>query len=438
MTTTSSATRPSGHTSAGTLDLLRAGYRFMDEARARWGDPAARAAPVRILGRRALLIRGTDAVRFFYDTTRFRRRGAMPWFIKAPLFGAGAVHGLDDETHRHRKQGFFLTATTPDRVDALVDVVDRGWSRALHDALDSTRRINVYRTAIDVYGLALLRWAGVTGTDDELVARARRLAGIVDGFGVPALPWLRAMAYRRDCDAWFTEQIDRVRSAPDWPECERHNPADLSIVELAAAHRDEHGQLLDAGTAAVELQNVVRPTIAVCRFAAFAALALAEHPELVGRVRAETAERGTTVGGPLARAVAHEVRRVYPFVPMLPAKARCPLHFGGHRIRRGQRVLIDILGTNNDPAEWDRPDVFDPDRFVGVAAGEIENFVPQGGGTRDRGHRCPGEGITVNLLAVTVAQLAQHDWTMNSRGHRFPTGRMPTRPVGGPTLRLVR
>lgn len=415
-----------------TVDLLRDGYTFADAVRARIGNLATRAAPLKLMGGPALLIRGTEAVRFFYDTDKFRRAGAMPMVVKAPLFGRGAVHGLDDGTHRHRKQ-LFLHATTPERVEVLVDEVDREWARVLEGA----ESLNVYEASVGVFGRAVLSWAG-TGMDTfQMEDRAQRLAAIVEGFGVPGPPWARAMLARRDSDAWAKGLITRARTDEGFPGQAGQGAGQAPALDLVAAHRDQDGQLLDEHTAGVELQNVVRPTIAVSRFAAFIALALHEHPLWVARLRAETAERGTAVGGPQARAFAHEVRRVYPFVPMLPARARCPMEWGGQRIRAGQRVLLDILGTNNDPAEWERPGDFDPERFLDLDPTEIENFVPQGGGSADSGHRCPGEDITVGLMAVTAAHLAGRDWTAEDADMSFDLHRMPTRPQGGPVLQFT-
>lgn len=414
------------------VDLLRDGYTFADAVRARAGNLAARAVPLKLMGGPALLIRGTEAVRFFYDTDRFRRAGAMPVAVKAPLFGRGAVHGLDDDTHRHRKQ-LFLHATTPERVEALVEEVDREWARVLERA----ETLNVYEASVAVFGRAVLSWAG-TGMDAlQVEDRAQRLAAIVEGFGVPGLPWARAMLARRDSDAWAKDLIIRARTVEGFPGQTGRGAGQVPVLDLVAAYRDPDGRLLDEHTAGVELQNIVRPTIAVSRFAAFIALALHEHPQWVARLRAETADRGSTVGGPQARAFAHEVRRVYPFVPMLPARARCPMEWGGQHIRAGQRVLLDILGTNNDPGEWERPADFDPERFLGLDARQIENFIPQGGGSPRLGHRCPGEDITVGLMAVTAAHLAGRDWAADESGMSFDLHRMPTRPQGGPVLQFT-
>ena len=110
---------------------------------------------------------------------------------------------------------------------------------------------------------------------------------------------------------------------------------------------------------------------------------------------------------------------------------------GGQQIRAGQRVLLDILGTNNDPGEWERPADFDPERFLDLDPTDIENFVPQGGGSAEAGHRCPGEDITVGLMAVTAAHLAGRDWTAEDAGMSFDLHRMPTRPQGGPVLQFT-
>src|SRR3954451_5998723 len=78
------------------------------------------------LGRPALLVTGDAGVALFYDETRIVRHKAVPAPIATSLFGAGAVHGLDDEEHRHRK-GMFLHALRQDELDRLVPIARRRW-----------------------------------------------------------------------------------------------------------------------------------------------------------------------------------------------------------------------------------------------------------------------------------------------------------------------
>lgn len=410
-----------------TLDLLRDGYHFTDVLRARaHNKDAHRAVPFRLLGRPALLIRGLEAVRFFYDTTKVSRDGAMPAFIRAPLFGKAPVHSLDDEEHRHRK-ALFIQAIRPAAVRALAEAVAQEWELLL--APDA--EIVVYDTAVTAYGRAVLRWAGITDlTDDEATTLSRDLALIVENFGTPGLPWLRAMAARRRTSRWAARTIDRVRSG-------ELDPPPGSPLRIAAEHTDTDGKLLDARTAGEELHNIVRPTIAVARFASFVALALIDHPRWRADLRAEVIECGISPETPRALAFAQEVRRFYPFVPMLPARARTDLEFAGHPISKGQRVLIDVLGTNTDPDLWERADEFVPERFLATDLDHAEYFIPHGGGPAETGHRCPGEPIAVELLTVTAAALAARDWIVPKQNLGYPIDRLPTRPRDGVRLRLT-
>lgn len=68
-----------------TLDFLRRGYGFSEAWRCelRHVDPRSVARiPLRLMGGRALLVRGDEGVRLFYDTTRVKRDGAMPLPIR--------------------------------------------------------------------------------------------------------------------------------------------------------------------------------------------------------------------------------------------------------------------------------------------------------------------------------------------------------------------
>ena len=70
------------------LDFLRSGYLFTSRVRQRAGLPADSQTPVslRLMGRRAVLLRGVEGVRHFYDTDKVKREGAMPAFVRLPLF----------------------------------------------------------------------------------------------------------------------------------------------------------------------------------------------------------------------------------------------------------------------------------------------------------------------------------------------------------------
>ena len=123
---------------------------------------------------------------------------------------------------------------------------------------------------------------------------------------------------------------------------------------------------------------------------------------------------------------------------MLPAIALRPLELRGESVRAGQRVFIDITGTNRDERFWKQPDGFDPGRFLGTDAADSDHFVPQGGGQPETGHRCPGENITVGLLALTAARLACLDVRTPPQDLGYSLSRLPTRPRSGVVLQVKR
>jgi len=408
-----------------TMELLRRGYLFTTLQRLRpehQGD--GEAMTVRVFGRPATVVRGPSGVRFFYDQHVMRRQGAMPAVVARPLFGRGAVHSLDGPMHHRRKSMFVELLMDEDRVESLLRDADRLLAEAL-DGWHESGRGTVYDTAVAAYGRAVIRWAGIAERPEVELRRARGLARIVDGFGTPGPSYVAAYRQRIVCDRWARQLITQVR------EGRRTAPTD-SVLARIAAQTDDDARLLDPHTAGVELLNVLRPTVAVARLAAFVAIELLQHHEWMTRLADEARERGDTVGGPLATAFAQEVRRLSPFVPLLAAVTTRPTMYAGTAVPQGRRVLLDVVGTNRDHTCWDEPHAFDPSRFLGTGEEWSDHFVPQGGGRPETGHRCPGELVTVGLLALTAARLSLLDVSAaEDQDLGWSWGRMPTMPRSG-------
>jgi len=408
--------------------LLTRGYGFGDRIWRRVRE-GARSAPMRLLGSQAVFVRGAAGVELFYDSTRIARHGAMPAIVQETLFGHRSVHSLDGAEHRHRKATFVDVAYEDAQVARLSPLLEREWRIEL-DAWVGGGNRSAYDAAVGAFGRSVMRWAGLPGTPGAQTRWAARLAQIVDGFGAPYSPaLLLALVNRAWSDRHAQRLIEAVRigslTAPEG-----------TALRAWAAHLDEHGQVLPARLAGVELQNSLRPMIAVARFVAFAAKALHEHPSWRSRIADETSERGSLVGGPLATAFAQEIRRTAPFVPMLPGWALTDVELDGVSVPAGGRVVLDILGTNTDAHSWHRHAEFNPDRFIGVEDYEaIEEFIPHGGAGVATGHRCPGEKLAIAGLATAIAALS------DPRVRILPTGlgvnrrRLPTKPASGGIVR---
>jgi fatty-acid peroxygenase len=391
--------------------LQRHGYEAIDvDRRARDGGSTYAS---RLLGRRTVILGGARGAKAFYDESLVERRGAVPAPLAWLIFGRGAVHGLDDDPHRDRKL-MFLEALSVEKVAALCADVRRRLEAARDGWIG--RDVSLHEELVAVYGGASLCWAGIDLPEEEARRLSRRLAAIVDGFGFTAAAYPAAWRERLRVNHWAARLVRDVRAG------KVSAPPGSAVDEIAGNDR------LDARTAGVELVNVLRPTVAVSWLGTFAGAALADHPAWRRRL-ADGGAAGERY------AFAQEVRRTTPFVPALAGRARTSRRIGGVDVHRGDRVVLDVIGIDHDPAVWADPDEFRPDRFLTREPGAFE-MVPQGGG-HPSGHRCPGESIALGLLAETARVLAVTDYDVTSSGRPDLT-RIPTLPQGGLRLSGVR
>ncbi|MFD3328451.1 cytochrome P450 [Streptomyces sp. NPDC058701] len=405
--------------SDSTLGLLAHGYAWLPNRMRASADGTVR---TRLLGRPTIALRGPDAVAFFYDEKHVVRAAALPDPVLDTLFGRGAVHTLDGDAHRVRKALFLALLKDGAGVAALGGHVSRRWREAM--AGRQGDRVVVFDEAAGVLALAVCDWMGVRLSDAAVAELARDCTAMVDGFATPGPRHLRARRARRRQEDAMGALISEVRHAPE-PEVKS------SALETVAWHRDADGTLPDLRTAAVELLNIIRPTVAIAWFAAFAAHALHRWPHHRDLLRSDPE-------GAYATAFAHEVRRFYPFAPFVGGLAARDLHWNGEDIAKDSLVLLDLYGQNHDAALWEHPYRFDPHRFANAEAlrDPLDNLIPQGGGDAARGHRCPGEDITVTALAGIAGELAHTDYSVPDQDLTIPLTRMPTLPRSGFELHL--
>ncbi|GAA4706380.1 cytochrome P450 [Phytohabitans rumicis] len=103
------------------------------------------------------------------------------------------------------------------------------------------------------------------------------------------------------------------------------------------------------------------------------------------------------------RAVLDELVRLYPTGWILPRKAAQSADVGGVRIPAGATVLISPFLTQRMDMYWDRPGVFDPDRFLPERSAERHRYAyfPFGGGP----HQCIGKHlfqVEAQLIVATM------------------------------------
>ncbi|HLR94687.1 MAG TPA: cytochrome P450 [Jiangellaceae bacterium] len=406
------------------LDLLREGYTFVS---ARCDALGSDLFSTRLMGRRVTCMRGAAAAELFYGREGLVRNGAIPSNTAHLLQDEASVQTLEGEAHQHRKR-LFLGMLGADAIGSFTKQIDAAW-----DELSARRRpgsrVHLYDEMNHVLTLAALRWCGLADEARALHRRTRELQSMIEYAGSFGPGNWRARLRRRGTERWARSVLESVRRRSSATSTDQHVAPDIlndpdipnDMVQLIASH-EEHGQPLPLDVAAVELLNVLRPIVAISRFVVFAAVALQEHPQW----------KRTFASGDMSRLVAftHEVRRYYPFFPMVPARTTQDVEFAGHLLPTGSWLLLDLYGTNHDDRLWDAPQSFAPERFDDWA-GDPYTLVPQGGGAYSTSHRCPGERFTVAAIAHMVRLLSRLDPDVPAQDMTYGLSTMPALPRSG-------
>jgi fatty-acid peroxygenase len=411
------ASIPADRSPDGTLALLREGYRFISGRCDRYGTDIFQ---TRLLARPTICLRGRPAAVLFYDAERFRRAGGLPGRVRHTLTGVGAVQTLDGPAHRDRK-AMLMSVMTPSAIRELGRLFDDEWRSRL-PVWEQAGPVVLHDEVARMLMRAVCAWAGVPLATADVARRAADMDALVTSPAAVGPGHWRGLLARRRAQRWAADLVTRARAG-------RLPAPEGSALRAIAGHRDERGAPLPRRVAAVELLNVLRPTVAVSRFVVFAALALHDHPRWRERVRED---------GKAATCFVQEVRRYYPFFPAVAARVRHSFDWQGYHFPKGRRVLLDLYGTNHHAALWPEPELFRPERFAGWP-GDAYALVPQGGGDPWTGHRCPGEWITIELLTRAVANLTTAmSYEVPPQDLALDLRRMPTLPPSGFVMANVR
>jgi fatty-acid peroxygenase len=352
-------------------------------------------------------MRGPEAAAAFYVPGRFTRRGAVPATTVSLLQGLGSVQSLDGAQHRTRKR-MFLSLMTEDHLSDARQILAEEWAHGLRAA----GTVSLLDAAHLVLCRVALRWCGLGGALEQHRARTAEFRSMIEGAGSIGYPQLRGQLLRRRSERWAASVIEHRRQS-----------AGQAPADVVARAEDENGQPLPRRIAAIELINLLRPTVAVARFITFAAHAMHLYP--AWRERVASSRQAT--------AFAHEVRRFYPFFPAVGGRVLQPFSLRGHKFQPGDWVLLDLYGTNHH-STWGDPEHFRPERFLDHRLSEAR-LVAQGSGDHLKTHRCAGEQLTVELLSEACQLLARMDYEVPEQDLSIPLNRFPTAPRNG--MRLV-
>jgi cytochrome P450 family 138 len=126
---------------------------------------------------------------------------------------------------------------------------------------------------------------------------------------------------------------------------------------------------------------------------------ISRQPELL----AELTTEADTDQNTLRRAVIREVQRTRTVVDFAGRHVYAPtIKLGEWVIPRGSSVMVSILEVHSNPAAFDHPDRFDPERLT--ASSTPPAWIPYGGGTR----RCLGATFANVGMDVMLRTVLRH------------------------------
>ena len=220
--------------------------------------------------------------------------------------------------------------------------------------------------------------------------------------------------------------------------CEADPDRDCELVRLLLAVRDpDTGRPLTRDEVVSDLAVfLIAGHDTTSTTLTYALWALGHHPELQDRVADEVGElgdRSLTVEDipalPFTVQVIHEALRLCPPAAALARLATRDTVVDGFRIERGTNLIVGIYALHRDPALWDFPETFDPDRFSAERSRGRDRwqFLPFGAGSRS----CIGDHFAMLEATLGLASVVRRR-QITSLDPDFPLALPFTMTAGGP------
>ncbi|MGJ4944425.1 cytochrome P450 [Bradyrhizobium sp. HKCCYLS1011] len=263
--------------------------------------------------------------------------------------------------------------------------------------------------------------------------------GALDLFGVPEIVPRPGRRRLKQTMSYFEGVIDRIIAARQrrLGACPQSEPAtDLLTLLLRA---------LDPSTGRPMSLTEVRSNILTFLSAghettantlAWSLFLLSQAPEWAKRVRDEAdrelagSHEGLVERLVVTRAVVEEALRLYPPIAALSRSAERVDEVGGVTIRPRALIVVAPYVLHRHRTLWDRPDEFDPTRFMPGARARIARYayLPFGAGPRT----CIGASFALQEATLVLAMLIRHfDLTLAPGAEVWPQQKITLRPVNG-------
>lgn len=410
------APSPAGHPLLGMAGALRRDpLGTLLENFKRYGDLVAYPlGPARGPGwmrRRVVAVHHPDGVQRVLNDDRVFTRLTGSLRAVRELFGENLVTAEGDAWRRQRRT--LQPAFTRDRVGDHAAVMEAEAQRVATDpALASGGVIDVAKLAerytLDVLARTLFTGPGELeeSTMEELgrlvptvgeVLRSRATQPVRLPLACPTAGNRRLLGTRRELHG-IVDAVLAKRANGGTPVAH----GDL-LGRLQRARKPETGEPLSTGEVRDQLLMFLfaghTTTTSALTATLFLLAANQGVQERVAEAAASSCEPGSDYDLPLA--AVKEGLRLYPPSSVLGRRAVVDTEIDGRPIKAGTNVLVSAWVTHRHPDFWERPERFEPERFVGKHARPQYAYFPFGGG----GRTCIGRHFALLEATILVREL---------------------------------
>ena len=420
----------------------------------------------------------TRAQRTLGDVVRLRGIPGINWYLIT--HPAGVEHVLKSRGKNYRKPDRFNTPVRALAGNGILAAEGETWlqnRRLMQPAFHRQRLAGLVTQMAEASDAAAERWDRMAAegrtmdVGEEMLRVTLRivgttlfshdLSGEADALGVPirtAFQWVSGrMTMPFSAPLWvptrenrrFAAARDVVHRTVDGMIAGRRRSGetrpDLLQMLLDAQDADTGARMDDVQVRHEALTLMIAGHETAAASLSWAWYLLARHPRALGRMREEL---DAVLGGrapvaedlprlPYTRAVFDETLRLYPPAWGQPRESVEEDEIGGYRIPAKNIVMVCQWVTHRRPDLWERPDAFEPERFVGAGPGTFPPFAyyPFGGGAR----QCIGSHFALMEAQVILATLAQRfDVELEPGQEVVPDATFTLRPRHGIRMRIRR
>jgi cytochrome P450 len=319
----------------------------------------------------------------------------------------GFLRRMRGAEHKHERAQ--LGAALPPRlVEELAPSLRAGFDAMLQQLAGAGGTGALARPAIDRTVFALVRHAffGVP-VDSPLLAALRRHHDTID-------PLNRRDTSDADIEAAFRALEQLIATHAD----ERSTSGGLPPCALREVLRRHPGALADSHTMRTLLLFAHNGSYDVTGLITWIWKMLSDHRTWVDALRADFAAGPVPGPGSLADHLVSETLRMTQ-AEYLNLMVGREIHHDGYVIPRGWGLRVCVTENHRDPAVFEDPDEFRPDRWARRSYSRVE-YAPFG--LDD--HFCLGENLARTIARAFVAALASgYDWDVLDDGPREMSGR---------------